>query len=604
MKGETMKKNGLNILIVILIILIVIVSSFLLFDNNEEKMIFELYGEEYIYHNLGSPFFDPGVKAIDNGEDVSKDVIINGEVNVNEMGIYTKTYKYKELVLTRKIEVKKLTSFALKGESDVYILLNGKYDDPKVEAYNNGVDCLDRIKISGNVDYSKKGVYTISYYFEELHRTLERRIHVSDFSEYLKIDYSKEPLKELDINIELSDNSKVSKYLLPDGTSMDTNSKYHVNQNGKYNITIYDKYNNSYVREIDIQNIDKEELKGSCKAVVKDKKTTISVASNKTIIKYKYNGVESPNNPYVINSISKDNHVIIYDIVGNSKELTCTLEGDLLDGKMEIHFIASGFYDDSILIRTDSKVIYIDGGRAGGAKRDIEYLNGLGIKKIDVMIGSHVEFDHIEAQADILDHFAVDKIIYPVDIYKCRSNCQCQRDNDVQKMLAALKRHNKTAITQSIPSKMDIGDIKIYYLGPLSKTCNNNNNSFVFLLQYGNNKLMFTGDSYSSIHNPNGLLENAKKIGLNSIKVDVLKYPHHGNDPMYDKTLKALSPSIMIVPNYKAPQYPTKTNINRIKEHGVKMYRQSDSSTGNLTLICDGEKINVYMNTSASTYKR
>ncbi len=599
-----MKKNGLNIIIIVLIVLIVIVSSFLLFDSSqEEKMIFELYGEEYIYHNLGSPFFDPGVKAIENGVDVSKDVIISGDVKVDEIGVYTRTYKYKDLVLTRQIEVKKLTSFALKGESDVYIVLNGKYDDPKVEAYYNGVDAIDKIKITGNVDYSKSGVYIITYTFEEISRTLERKIHISDFSEYLKIDYPKEAVKELDFNIQV-DNTKVLKYLLPDGTSMDTDTKYHIDKNGNYKFTIYDKYNNAYERIIDIENIDKEDLSGSCVATVKDKKTTITVKANKPIIKYKYNGVESTKNPYVINSVSKNNRVIIYDLVGNTKELTCSLEGSILDGNMEIHFIASGFYDDSILIRTDSKVIYIDGGRAGGAKRDIEYLKGLGVKKIDAMIGSHVEFDHIEAQADILDNFSVDKIIYPVDIYKCRSNCQCQRDNDVQKVLAAMKRHNKTATTQPIPSKMDIGEIKIYYLGPLSKTCNNNNNSFVFILKYGNTSFMFTGDSYSSIHNPSGLLDNAKKIGLNSIKVDVMKYPHHGNDPMYDKTLNAISPKIMIVPNYKASKYPSSSNINRIKQHGITMYRQSDSSTGNLTLISDGEKVNVYMNTQANSYKR
>ena len=87
-----MKKNGLNIIIIILIVLIILVSSFLLFDTgSEDKMIFELYGDNYIYHNLGSPFFDPGVKAIENGVDVSKDVIITGDVKVNEVGIYTRT---------------------------------------------------------------------------------------------------------------------------------------------------------------------------------------------------------------------------------------------------------------------------------------------------------------------------------------------------------------------------------------------------------------------------------------------------------------------------------------------------------------------------------
>ena len=601
-----MKKNSLNFIIIILIVLICLVSFFLLFDNQEEsnELIFELYGEEYTYHNLGTPYFDPGVKAIENNVDVSSSVVITGEVNTNLAGIYTKTYTYKDKTLTRTIEVKKLTSFNLKGEDIVYIVLNGKYDDPKVEAYYNGEDYVDKIKISGDVDTSKPGVYTVTYYFQELNKTLSRRIYVSDFSEWLKISYSKEATnKNVDITITV-DKDKVSKYTLPDGSSREDNSTYTVSSNGTYKFTVYDKYNNNYVREINIDNIDSVTLDGSCKAVVKNNQTTITVTSNKKITKYVYNGVESTKNPYTVNKVIQNNKVTIYDSFGNKKVLTCKASGDLLDGKLEIHFIASGAYDDSILIRNNSKIIYIDGGRASCATKDIAYLKELGIKKIDYMIGSHVEFDHIEAQADILDNFSVDKIIYPVDIYKCRSNCQCERDNDVRKMLSAMKKHNKTAITQSIPSVLNIGDITIYFIAPLKKTCNNNNNSFIFILKYGKNTFMFTGDSYSSMHDTNGLLANAKSLGLSTIHVDVFKHPHHGNDPMYDKTLNAIKPTYMIVPNYRAPQYPSQSNLTRIKNHGIKVYRQSDSKTGNITIISDGTNITIKMDSSASTYKR
>ena len=99
-----MKKNSLNIVIIILIVLICLVSFFLLFDNQKEDnggIIFELYGEEYTYHNLGNPYFDPGVRAIDNNVDVTSSVVVTGDINVNEAGIYKKTYTYKDKTLTR-----------------------------------------------------------------------------------------------------------------------------------------------------------------------------------------------------------------------------------------------------------------------------------------------------------------------------------------------------------------------------------------------------------------------------------------------------------------------------------------------------------------------
>jgi len=155
-----MKKNSLNIIIIVLIILIGFVSFFLLFDNQEKtnkELIFELYGEEYTYHNLGTPYFDPGVKVIDNGIDVSSSVIVTGEVKVSEEGIYKKTYTYKDKTLERTIEVKKMTSFVLKGDSYIYLLLNGKYDDPLVEAYYNGIDYKDKIQVTNNLDSTKPG---------------------------------------------------------------------------------------------------------------------------------------------------------------------------------------------------------------------------------------------------------------------------------------------------------------------------------------------------------------------------------------------------------------------------------------------------------------
>ena len=52
------------------------------------------------------------------------------------------------------------------------------------------------------------------------------------------------------------------------------------------------------------------------------------------------------------------------------------------------------------------------------------------------------------------------------------------------------------------------------------------------------------------------------------------------------------------------PKLLVQENKALINSRGIKMYRQSDSSTGNITLISDGTKISVYMNSSASTYKR
>ena len=608
-----MKKNSFNIIIYILIGLIVLVSIFLFIGDNDTQpkdnsIIFELYGSEHIEQNIGEPFFDPGVKLIVNGEDKAKEVVITGTVDTSKEGTYKKTYTYKDKTLTRTIEVKKYNSFSLNGDSYVYVLLNGKYDDPKVEATYKGNDYKDKIEVISNVNYSSAGVYTISYNFKEINKTLQRKVYVSNFNEFFKIDYDTQSSnKEVSVTITI-DKNKISKYLLPDGTEKTDDYSYKITESGKYKYTIFDKYGNSIEREIEVSNVNVENIKASCTSTAKNNKTTVkvTVTSNSKITKYVYNDKESTSNKYTFNSVVKNIKVVLTDDKGQKKTISCktNVQEEEKKNSLEIHFIATGFYDDAILIRDNTKVIFIDGGRSGGAEKVVPYLKDLGVTKIDYMIGSHVDYDHIQTQASILDNFTVDKIIYPVNIYKCRSNCNCERDDDVNQVLSALSKHNKTAIQQSIPSTIDMGSMKMYFIAPLKLNCNNNDNSFINILKFGSNTFMFTGDSYSSMNDVSSLQSNAKQLGLSSIKVDMMKYPHHGNETLPSAFIDAVSPKVVVVPNYKASQYPSSNRTQALTSRGIKIYRQSDSSTGNIYISSDGKNINYTMNAVAANYKR
>jgi len=268
--------------------------------------------------------------------------------------------------------------------------------------------------------------------------------------------------------------------------------------------------------------------------------------------------------------------------------------------KLEIHFIkADGYYDDAILIKTNKATIFMDGGR--GYNNVIKYLDDLGITDIDYIIGSHTEFDHIDAEALVIDKYNVKNVIYPNDIY----NCGCRCDNkDVGKVIKSLNNKNIKAKVQSIPSKLDIGDMTLYFLAPFALYCNKNNNSFVFILEFGNNKFMFTGDADSAIHNHKKMLENAKKLGLSDIIVDVVKYPHHGNENLDDSFIKAVNTKYFIVPNSGFPNYPSSSNINKLKNNGVTLYRQSNSKTGNILITSDGNDIKFTMDVEAHDYHK
>ena len=268
--------------------------------------------------------------------------------------------------------------------------------------------------------------------------------------------------------------------------------------------------------------------------------------------------------------------------------------------KMEIHFInAGGYYDDAILIRSDKATIYIDGGR--GKDAVVKYLHELKINTIDYVIGSHTEYDHIDAQGEVIKQFNVKHAIYPNDITRC--GCSCE-SNDVWRVNSALKSKNMQPEVQPVPSKLVVGDMTLYFLAPYKIGCNKNNNSFIFILQFGNNKFMFTGDADSALNDVNQLLTNAQKLGLTGIETNLLKYPHHGNQGLNDTFLDKIKASYVVVPNVNACTTPARVSIDKLNARNIKMYRQCDSKTGNILVTSDGKNINITMDIVASTYAK
>ena len=168
-------------------------------------------------------------------------------------------------------------------------------------------------------------------------------------------------------------------------------------------------------------------------------------------------------------------------------------------------------------------------------------------------------------------------------------NCGCMCDNkDVSNVLSALSSKNIPITIPKVPSVINIGDMALYIIAPFSLGCNKNDNSLVFILKYGNNTFMFTGDSDSPLNSSNKLLESANKIGLSSLKVDVFKYPHHGNEYISASTMSLIRPSIILVPNKNLNGYPTSQMQGIISANGNgTIYRLNDSTTGSIVLISD-----------------
>ncbi len=143
-------------------------------SSDKEKPVITLKGDKTITIKLNEKFVDPGVTITDN---VDKDLKaeITGKVDTSKVGTYTLTYKVKdkagnEATATRTVVVtdgkttedKEKPVITLKGDKTITVKLNEKFVDPGVTITDN-VDKDLKAEITGKVDTSKAGTYTLTY---------------------------------------------------------------------------------------------------------------------------------------------------------------------------------------------------------------------------------------------------------------------------------------------------------------------------------------------------------------------------------------------------------------------------------------------------------
>ncbi|RAP33689.1 DNA internalization-related competence protein ComEC/Rec2 [Candidatus Marinamargulisbacteria bacterium SCGC AG-410-N11] len=233
---------------------------------------------------------------------------------------------------------------------------------------------------------------------------------------------------------------------------------------------------------------------------------------------------------------------------------------------------------DSILITTPyKKRILIDAGNAYKTSRSIvdkgksvvtPYLKTLGINKLDMLIISHFDQDHVGGVASVLDQFQTNIII----------DNNSQPNTELNTLIVAQNINRMSGLNHQII--MLEPDTYLEFFPPFLN-CKNychseNNHSVVFKLIYKQFSVLFTGD-----------LEQIGEEALierypNSLDSTVLKLGHHGSLTSTTKSfLEVVSPKYAVISSgrYNRFNHPHPTIIQRLSDYGIP-YHRTDLSGG------------------------
>ena len=184
----------------------------------------------------------------------------------------------------------------------------------------------------------------------------------------------------------------------------------------------------------------------------------------------------------------------------------------------------------------------------------IPFLKSFGIKKLDYLILSHGDYDHIGEAINLVDNFNVEKVIF-----------NCGEFNDLEKELIKVLDKKKIRYYLCI-KELNIDNNKLYFL-QTKEYDNENDNSNVIYTKLDGYKFMFMGDA--GVDKEKDILEK-----YNVSKIDVLKVGHHGSKTSSGKVfIDGINPKYSIISVGKNNRYghPNKEVLNNLD--GSKIYR-------------------------------
>ncbi len=239
------------------------------------------------------------------------------------------------------------------------------------------------------------------------------------------------------------------------------------------------------------------------------------------------------------------------------------------NSEFKVYFLDVSQGDSTFVLTSRNESILIDtGGKKNSnyswKKRNkqfnlmkdsmIPFFKSIGVKKINYLIITHGDFDHMGEAINLVNNFKVEKVIF-----------NCGPYNDLEKEL--IKVLNKKKINYySCIKELNIDKNKLYFL-QTKEYDNENDNSNVIYTELNGYKFMFMGDA--SITTEKGIMNK-----YNLPDIDIIKVGHHGSRTSSSKEfINEINPKYSIISVGKNNRYghPNKEVLDNLKDS--KIYR-------------------------------
>jgi len=245
------------------------------------------------------------------------------------------------------------------------------------------------------------------------------------------------------------------------------------------------------------------------------------------------------------------------------------------DGELRVRCFQAG-KADALLLYTKSAAVLIDTGNSGFGKTILSYLTAQGITRLDVLILTHFDKDHVGGAAKLLKSVSVGQVLVS----------DCPKDSDeYAAYTAALAAAGLTAQVVREALSLTLGGA-VFSVSPPQKADYavdpSNNSSLIVSVSYGQTRLLFMGDAEDD--------RIREFLGENPGSYDFLKVPYHGHwQTSLTQLLRAVQPAYAVITSSDDEPEDSQT-LAALKSAGAEVFLTRQSP---VLAVTDGKTLTV-----------
>lgn len=212
----------------------------------------------------------------------------------------------------------------------------------------------------------------------------------------------------------------------------------------------------------------------------------------------------------------------------------------------------------------------------------VPFLKSKGITKLDRLILTHGDIDHVGSSAALFNHFHIGELVVG----------QTTEKSIAEQEVIKLAKENNTKVTYAFDGMYwTKGKNQFYILAPEKNMKASNNASIVVYAKLGKKKWLFTGD----------LEKEGEELFIQkypNLQVDILKAGHHGsNTSTTEPFLNAIQPEIAVISAGENNRYghPHQEVIDRLKDYKIKTFRTDKHGAVTYFYLFEIEKLSTML---------